>query len=68
MVSAIFGRVSSSWMIGCCVTSSSAANELVDGQLRIQLSDERLSVFQLASACAICCTVVTFQVNRFKLY
>ena len=37
MVSAICGRASSSWIIGCCVTSSSAANEMVDGWLSTSL-------------------------------
>ena len=33
----ILGRASSSWMIGCCVTSSSAANKMVDGQFSTSL-------------------------------
>ena len=37
VVSAIFGRASSSWMIGCCVASSSAANQMIDGWLSTSL-------------------------------
>ena len=37
VVSAIFGRASNSWMIGCCVTPSSAANETVDGRFSTSL-------------------------------
>ena len=37
MVSAIFGRAYTSLMIGCCVTSSSAANEMVDGRFSTSL-------------------------------
>ena len=46
MVSAIFGRASSSWMIGCCVTSSSPVNEMFDGWLSksLKYSAHRLRI------------------------